>query len=113
MLKRKNTPLFKGSVSRRDLGKTNLAVEFLIQTIKENPGEIILITLLVITGFIVADSLVNTIIMFGALQRFVTRIGFLAQYIALIYLIFESRDISRRVRWLEIHLSRKMNIGEK
>jgi len=35
-----SAPVFKGAASRDELGKTNPAVEYLIDTVKANPGEI-------------------------------------------------------------------------
>jgi len=75
LIDRKEIPLFKGSASRNDLGKTNPAIEFLIQAIKENPGEIILITLGPLTNIATAarlypevlDNIKEIIIMGGTL----------------------------------------------
>ena len=68
---------------------------------KTRPGEIILITLLVIVGFVMTEFIINHLIFTGALQRFIMRIGFQIQFFVLIYLFFNSRDNSRRVRVLE------------
>jgi len=45
-----SVPLFKGTESRKDLGKKNEAVEFLIQTVRDAPGEITLLTLAPLTN---------------------------------------------------------------
>ena len=45
-----SVPLFKGAESKHDLGKKNEAVEFLIQTVKDAPGEITLLALAPLTN---------------------------------------------------------------
>jgi purine nucleosidase len=45
-----SAPLFKGAASKQDLGKKNEAVEFLIQTVKDAPGEITLLALAPLTN---------------------------------------------------------------
>ena len=52
-----------------------------------------------------ADFLVNQLDVEGAFLRFVIRVGFQAQFIILLYLFFEARDNSRRLRKLEEHSS--------
>ena len=69
------------------------------------PIEIILISVLVIISFLMADFLVNRLEVEGAFLRFVIRVGFQAQFFILIYLFFEARDNSRRLRELEKHSS--------
>ena len=69
------------------------------------PIEIILISVLVIISFLMADFLVNQLEVEGAFLRFVIRVGFQAQFFILIYLFFEARDNSRRLRELEEHSS--------
>jgi inosine-uridine nucleoside N-ribohydrolase len=43
-------PLFKGAESKHDLGKKNEAIEFMIQTVKDAPGEITLLALAPLTN---------------------------------------------------------------
>ena len=43
-------PLYRGAESHQDLGKKNEAVEFLIQTVKDDPGEITLLALAPLTN---------------------------------------------------------------
>lgn len=69
------------------------------------PSEIILISLLVIVGFLMADFLVNRLVLQGAFQRFVLRVGLQVQFYALIYFFFETRECSRRANELENNLS--------
>jgi inosine-uridine nucleoside N-ribohydrolase len=45
-----SVPLLKGAESKHDLGKKNEAVEFLIQTVKNAPGEITLLALAPLTN---------------------------------------------------------------
>jgi hypothetical protein len=63
--------------------------------------EIIIITLLVFVGFLIADYLVDNFMIHGADQRFIIRLGFQASFFILIYLFFDSRDNSQRLRKLE------------
>jgi purine nucleosidase len=53
-------PLFKGAASRAELGKSNPAVDFLIETVRDNPGEISLLTLGPLTNAATAMMLDNT-----------------------------------------------------
>ena len=55
-----STPLYKGAESRQDLGKKNEAVEFLIQTVKDAPGEITLLALAPLTNVATAILLDDT-----------------------------------------------------
>lgn len=45
-----SVPLFKGAKSKQDLGKKNEAIEFLIQTVNDAPGEITLLALAPLTN---------------------------------------------------------------
>jgi len=45
-----SVPLFKGAESKQDLGKKNEAVEFLIQTVNDAPGDITLLALAPLTN---------------------------------------------------------------
>ena len=73
-------------------------------------GEIIIITLLVVAGFLMADLLVDKIILQSADQRFLMRIGFQAQFYVIIYLFFDLRDSSRRLRVLERRFARVLRV---
>jgi purine nucleosidase len=55
-----STPLFKGAESRQGLGEGNEAVEFLIQTVKEAPGEITLLALAPLTNVATAMLIDDT-----------------------------------------------------
>ena len=66
-------------------------------------GEIISITLLVIAGFCMANFLVEHLYLQSVYLRFLLRIGFQVQFLVLIYLFFESRDNSQRLKKLEKH----------
>jgi inosine-uridine nucleoside N-ribohydrolase len=69
-------PIFKGAESRNDLGKSNPAVDFLIETVRKNPKEITLLALAPLTNIATAmmldnsfaHNLKNLIIMGGALH---------------------------------------------
>jgi len=65
------------------------------------PSETILIALLVIAAFLLSDFLVEQFTVIGAVQRLILRIGFLAQFFAVIYVLFTTRDNARRIRELE------------
>jgi len=65
------------------------------------PTEIFIVTLLVILGFVVANFFIDHLYVRGVFERFALRVVFQAQFLALIYLFFESRDISRRLKTLE------------
>ncbi|MFX0207469.1 MAG: nucleoside hydrolase, partial [Candidatus Hodarchaeota archaeon] len=69
-------PLFMGSQSKKDLGKLNPAVEYLIKTVIENPGEISLLATAPLTNIATAMmyeeeflyNLCNLVIMGGTLK---------------------------------------------
>ena len=69
-------------------------------------SEIISITLLVIAGFMMTEFIVNHLQIEGIFRRLIIRIGFQAQFYALIYLFFDHLDSSRRLRTLEIRFTR-------
>lgn len=76
LAKRTDIPLMMGSSSKKDLGKSNPAVKFLIKKIKEYPGEITLFLLGPLTNIATAqtlypdclDNLKEIIIMGGTLS---------------------------------------------
>ncbi|MCP4756272.1 MAG: nucleoside hydrolase [Proteobacteria bacterium] len=69
-------PFFKGAESRHDLGKMNPAVEFLIKTVRDNPGEISLLTIGPLTNVATAmmldpefaPNLAELVVMGGSLK---------------------------------------------
>ena len=63
--------------------------------------EIIITVFLVMAGYITADAITNQLIYQGAVERFILRVGILIPYFLLVYLFFESRDISKRIRLIE------------
>jgi inosine-uridine nucleoside N-ribohydrolase len=56
----RSIPLYQGAASKRDLGKMNEAVEFLLSTVREAPGEISLLGLAPLTNVATASLLDNT-----------------------------------------------------
>jgi len=76
-------------------------------------SEIISITLLVIAGFMMTEFIVDHLQVEGIFRRFVIRIGFQAQFFALIYLFFDYLDSSRRLRTLEIRFTRGKKANSK
>jgi len=76
-------------------------------------SEIISITLLVIAGFMMTEFIVNHLQVEGIFRRFIIRIGFQAQFYALIYLFFDHLDSSRRLRILEIRFARGKRANSK
>ena len=60
MANKTEIPVFKGSSSNNDLGKSNPAVEFLIQKVKEHPGEITLMPLGPLTNIATAARLYSS-----------------------------------------------------
>ncbi len=52
-----NVPVYQGADSRDELGKTNSAVEYLIKTVNENPGEITLLAIAPLTNIATAMML--------------------------------------------------------
>ncbi len=57
-----------------------------------NTGEILLMSLLFVTGFMVTELIVSHFIYIVPLNRFILRIVLLAQYSLLLYYFFDSRD---------------------
>ena len=55
-----STPLYRGAESSRDMGKKNDAVEFLLRTVREAPGEITLLALAPLTNVASAMLLDDT-----------------------------------------------------
>jgi purine nucleosidase len=76
-LARATVPVYKGAKSKADLGKRNEAVDFLIETVKANPGEISLLALGPLTNVATAMKLdpafasnLRELVMMGGSLRF-------------------------------------------
>jgi len=63
--------------------------------------EIVCLTLLFIGCFLIAEFFVDHLLLESPFQRFVARIGFQLQLYGLVYLLFDSHDLARRLRKLE------------
>lgn len=61
-----------------------------------NTGEILLMSLLFVAGFMATELIVSHFIYIGALEKFILRIMFLVQYSLLIYFLFDSREKTRK-----------------
>jgi inosine-uridine nucleoside N-ribohydrolase len=69
-------PVFQGADSKKELGRSNPAVDFLIETVREHPGEITLLTVAPLTNVATAmmldeafaDNLGELVIMGGTLK---------------------------------------------
>lgn len=68
--------------------------------------EILLIGILFIAGFVLLEILIEHIFA-GPFQRLIARILFQGQFYLILYLLFNSWDITKRVRWLELILTRE------
>jgi len=66
--------------------------------------EVFFLTMLFVFGFFMAEFLVNHLLLFNPLQRFIARVGIQFMFYGLIYLLFDSRDISRRLNRIEHHI---------
>ena len=65
------------------------------------PLEILILTLLFIGGFFYAEIIVHSMLPASPIHRFLMRVGLQLQFYATIYLFFETRDISGRLRKIE------------
>lgn len=68
--------------------------------------EILLIGILFFLGFMLSEFFIEHIVFDGPVQRLIARILFQGQFYLIIYLLFNSFDLSRRVKWLELIFSR-------
>ena len=68
-------------------------------------GEILFLVLLFVICFFMAEFLVDHLVLYSPLQRLLARVGFQLQFYGLVYLIFDTRDISRRLRKMENRIS--------
>ena len=78
-----------------------------------NTGEILLMSLLFLTGFMVTELIVSHFIYIGALKRFILRIMLLVQYSLLIYYIFDSREKAKKNNWFEKNETESEEIPSK
>ncbi len=69
--------------------------------------EILLIVILFFVGFVLSEFLIEHIVFEGPVQRLIARILFQGQFYLILYLLFNLWDLSKRVRWLELILSRE------
>ena len=63
--------------------------------------EILCLTLLFIFCFMITEFLVGQLFLYSAIQRLFVRVGFQIQFYSLIYLFFDSFDITGRIKKLE------------
>jgi len=56
-----------------------------------------------------AEFLVDHLVLHNPFQRFLARVGFQIQLYGLVYLFFDSRDITRRIRNMENRFSEESN----
>ena len=63
--------------------------------------ERVCLVLLFIGCFLLAELIVDHLLLVSPFQRFVARVGFQVQLCVLVYLLFDARDMSRRLRRLE------------
>ena len=63
--------------------------------------EILCLTLLFIACFMITEFFVGQLFLHSPVQRFFIRIGFQIQFYSLIYLLFDSFDITGRIKKLE------------
>lgn len=67
-------------------------------------SETIIIVLLVGLTFVLTDMMVDNIFMISPYRRFLLRVAFQGQFIALIYLFYEIRDTVCRLNGIEKRL---------
>lgn len=75
--------------------------------------EIFCLALMFILCFLWAEVMVDHLMIDNPFIRFVARVGFQLQLYGLVYLLFDSRDISRRLRLLEKHCNENTSDNEK
>ncbi|MBN1291390.1 MAG: hypothetical protein JXB48_06080 [Candidatus Latescibacteria bacterium] len=67
--------------------------------------EILILVLLFVAGFYMAEFFVDHLVLHSPVQRFIARIGFQLQFYGLIYLLFDTRDMSRKIKNIEHYIS--------
>ncbi len=75
--------------------------------------EIVYLTLLFIGCFLVAELIVGHLLLENPFQRFVARVAFQLLFYGLVYLLFDTRDMSRRLRKMEEFLAKKVAEGDE
>ena len=76
-------------------------------------AEIILITLFVVAALVLAGFLADSFALNSAFSRFVVRTVCQIQFLVLLYLFFELRENSRRLKEMEKHFSHKQESQEE
>lgn len=71
--------------------------------------EILTLILLFVVCFFMAEFLVDHLVLHSPVQRFLARVGFQIQLYGLVYLLFDSRELSRRLRKIENRFSEEGN----
>ncbi|MCE5249299.1 hypothetical protein LLG96_03680 [bacterium] len=67
--------------------------------------EVFYLTVLFVFGFFMSEFFVDHLVLFSPLQRFIARVGIQLVFYGLIYVWFDSRDISRRINRIEQEIS--------
>lgn len=76
--------------------------------------EIVYLTLLFIGCFLVAELIVGGLLLLESpFQRFVVRVAFQLLFYGMVYLFFDTRDMSRRLRKMEELLAEKVTEGDE
>lgn len=65
------------------------------------PHEILILTLFFIGGFFYAEIIVDSMLPSSPMHRLLVRIGLQLQFYATVYLFFETRDLSGRLKKME------------
>ncbi len=71
--------------------------------------EILILILLFVVCFFMAEFLVDHLVLHSPVQRFLARVGFQIQLYGLVYLLFDSRELSRRLKNIENRFSEEGN----
>ena len=75
--------------------------------------EILLLILLFLCCFFITEFLVDHLLLDNPFQRFIARVGFQILFYGFVYLLFDSRDISRRIKKMEKLLIEKTTGDDK
>ena len=54
-----------------------------------------------VLGFFLAEFIVDHLLLYRPLHRFIARVAFQLQYYGLVYLIYDTREMSRKLRRIE------------
>ena len=71
--------------------------------------EILILILLFVVCFFMAEFLVDHLVLYSPMQRFLARVGFQIQLYGIVYLLYDSRELSRRLRNIENRFSEESN----